>query len=175
MTCVHFTSLCWALSNFLCLCGSERSLSHWTWGVARLIIPSSCSALHLLTCRMTPADLSLAQNPSITPPDAHPHSWGASEEENLTNDSLVIPLAYDSVFRELIQNNKNDDDSSWSTTWQNHKVPIRDHNKFSTFNQCKKPSPLRPVLTRYLNIAEDDDTQKMGQKGCYQGRSRSAF
>lgn len=125
-------------SSLQSLWGCERSLSHWIWGVAGLISPSSCSALHLLTCRMTPADLSLAQTPSITPPDAHPHSWCATEEKNLTNDSLVISLARDSEFRELIQDNKNDDDLSWSTTWQNHKMPIRDHNKFSTFNQCKR-------------------------------------
>lgn len=88
MTCVFFGLLVFAepsvTSSLQSLRGGERSLSLWTWGVAGLIIPSSCSALHLLTCRMTPADLSLAQTPSITPPDAHPHTWGAPEEENLT-------------------------------------------------------------------------------------------
>lgn len=111
-------------SSLQSLCGCERSLSHWARGVAGLISTSSRSALHLLTCRMPPADLSLAQTPSITPPDAHPYSRGSPEEQNLTNDSLAISLVCDSVFRKLIHINKNGVYLSSSTTWQNHKVLI---------------------------------------------------
>lgn len=161
-------------------CGCERSLSHWNWGVAGLISPLSCLALHLLTCRMTPADLSLAQTPSITPPDAHPHSRGAPEVENLTNDSLVIWLDGDSEFRESIQDNKNCHVLSWSTTRLNHEMPIRHHKKMMSqlpiSAKKKGRSPCR-ALERYIDSGWFwfGDTQRTSQEGWYQDISRFAF
>lgn len=51
----------------------QPSSSHWTGGVAGLISPSSCSALHLPTYHMAPADLSLAWTPPPPPPSSASH------------------------------------------------------------------------------------------------------
>lgn len=136
------------------------------------LTPRNLSASHLQTCHWPKTPLSHLRM-SILIHVAH------QRRRKLTNDSLVILLCCDSVFRGVDPGRqKNDDDLSRSTTWQNHTMPIGDHNKFSTSISGKgELSQLYDRTLPWYNWSwyVCGDTQKMGQNGWYQSRSRSAF
>lgn len=142
---MHFISLCWVTWWPQRRCGSRTSHSHWTRGVAGLISRSSCSALHLLTSRVTPADPLPAQTPSITPPDAPPSFTGRTRGEF---DKWRLWWYHSSVIR-----CSGSRQQKWRLFELKHHLLILRQNKISTF----WTGATKPALRALHSHVTDDD------------------